>query len=86
MVYDAIGVVTFGGAAMSVLNKTKSSAKSDRFKRHNKAQDEEDEMLIFGYSCKLYRDDEKALQEDEGTLLIPWMGEKSLMVDRLGTP
>lgn len=45
-------------------------------------EDEEEELLVFGYSCKLYRDDEKALQEDSGALLIPWMGDTSLMVDR----
>ena len=46
-------------------------------------QEEEDEdFLVFGYSCKLYRDDAKALLEDSGALLIPWMGDSSLMIDR----
>ena len=50
---------------------------------HSKARDEEEEdLLVFGYACKLYRDDAKALMEDSGQLLIPWMGDHSLMVDR----
>lgn len=46
-----------------------------------KAQDD-DELLVFGYACKLYRDDAKAILENSGQLLIPWMGDNSLMVDR----
>lgn len=40
------------------------------------------ELLVFGYACKLYRDDSKAIMENSGQLLIPWMGDSSLMVDR----
>ena len=41
-----------------------------------------EELLVFGYACKLFQDDEKAQYiEDEGHL-IPWMGYKSLMIDR----
>ncbi len=48
-----------------------------------KAKDEDvDDLLVFGYGCKLYRDDSKALLEDSGQLLIPWMGDTSLMIDR----
>jgi hypothetical protein len=50
---------------------------------HTKPKDDEEEdLLVFGYACKLYRDDAKALMEDSGQLLIPWMGNHSLMVDR----
>ena len=45
-------------------------------------QEEDEDLLVFGYSCKLYRDDAKALLEDSGALLIPWMGDSSLMIDR----
>ena len=59
---------------------------TSRFKRydgHEKAdREEEEDLLVFGYACKLYRDDAKALMEDSGQLLIPWMGDHSLMVDR----
>ncbi|KAK7078476.1 hypothetical protein SK128_017012 [Halocaridina rubra] len=41
-----------------------------------------EELLVFGYSCKLFRDDEKALYLDKGKHLIIWMGDNGLMVDR----
>ena len=47
---------------------------------HNDGED--DELLVFGYACKLFRDEAKAILEDSGQLLIPWMGDGSLMVDR----
>ncbi|XP_042297515.1 splicing factor, suppressor of white-apricot homolog isoform X2 [Sceloporus undulatus] len=40
------------------------------------------ELLVFGYACKLFRDDEKALQQEQGRHLIPWMGDSSIMIDR----
>ena len=42
----------------------------------------EEDFLIFGYACKLYRDETKSIMENSGQLLIPWMGDSSLMVDR----
>uniref|UniRef100_A0A3Q4HTU0 Suppressor of white apricot N-terminal domain-containing protein n=1 Tax=Neolamprologus brichardi TaxID=32507 RepID=A0A3Q4HTU0_NEOBR len=42
------------------------------------------DLLVFGYACKLFRDDEKALYHDHGKHLIPWMGDKSIMIDRVG--
>ncbi len=41
-----------------------------------------EELLVFGYSCKMYRNDAKSIMENSGQLLIPWMGDRSLMVDR----
>ncbi|XP_038155265.1 splicing factor, suppressor of white-apricot homolog isoform X2 [Cyprinodon tularosa] len=40
------------------------------------------DILVFGYACKLFRDDEKALYHEHGKHLIPWMGDKSIMIDR----
>ena len=39
-------------------------------------------LLVFGYACKLFRDDEKALDVESGNHLIPWMGDSSLKIDR----
>lgn len=36
-----------------------------------KNQREPPNLLVFGYSCKLFRDDEKALAIDRETNLIP---------------
>lgn len=42
----------------------------------------QNELLVFGYSCKLFRDDEKAAQIDRGQSLIPWMGHPDMHIDR----
>lgn len=44
--------------------------------------DDDQELFVFGYACKLFRDDAKGLLESSGQMLIPWMGDGSLMVDR----
>ena len=62
---------------MSILlgpfDKSVSSSKDERDSK---------DLFVFGYHCKLYRDDEKAELVNNGALLIPWMGDTSLMVDR----
>lgn len=40
------------------------------------------DLLVFGYACKLFRDDERALYHELGKQLIPWMGDKRIMIDR----
>ncbi|XP_056146543.1 splicing factor, suppressor of white-apricot homolog isoform X2 [Lampris incognitus] len=40
------------------------------------------DLLVFGYACKVFRDDERALFHEQGKHLIPWMGEKNIMIDR----
>ncbi|XP_061554202.1 splicing factor, suppressor of white-apricot homolog [Phycodurus eques] len=40
------------------------------------------DLLVFGYACKVFRDDERALYHEHGKHLIPWMGDKSIMIDR----
>ena len=42
----------------------------------------DDELLVFGYSCKQFLGDEKFLFIDQGKHLIPWMGDESLKIDR----
>ncbi|KAK8374710.1 hypothetical protein O3P69_016135 [Scylla paramamosain] len=41
-----------------------------------------EDLLVFGYSCKLFRDNDKAMYLEKGSHLIPWMGDNSVMVDR----
>nr|SVE91817.1 EOG090X07RL [Daphnia sinensis] len=56
--------------------------------RHHKqlaeaeVKDKFEDLLVFGYACKLFRDDEKAAEIDQGKLLIPWMGDDSIKIDR----
>nr|SVE73610.1 EOG090X07RL [Daphnia atkinsoni] len=56
--------------------------------RHHKqlaeaeAKDKFEDLLVFGYACKLFRDDERAAEIDQGKLLIPWMGDDSVKIDR----
>lgn len=42
-----------------------------------------EDLLVFGYACKIFRDDEKAIHVDQGKHLIPWMGDNSHKIDRL---
>ena len=51
-------------------------------KKKNKAKEEEPDyssLLVFGYGCKIFRDDERARSIEEN--LIPWMGT-DLTIDR----
>ena len=61
---------------MNIVNDTK-----EYDKRNNKYEGS-NELLVFGYQCKVYRDDEKAKYIDGGKHLIPWMDDPSLFIDR----
>jgi len=41
-----------------------------------------DELLVFGYSCKLFRHDDVASRMDQGEFLIPWTGDPTHRIDR----
>lgn len=69
-----------GGSIGGILRKT-----SDHFSGVDSASTFEAraaELLVFGYACKVFRDDEKARDIDQGKHLIPWMGENNLKIDR----
>ena len=44
-----------------------------------------EDMLMFGYACKLFRDNDKALFLDEGRHLISWMGDGQHTIGRYDT-
>lgn len=48
----------------------------------NRQNKEQEELFVFGYACKLFRDDEKAVFVDRGKHLIPWMSDDRLLIDR----
>ncbi|XP_063930077.1 splicing factor, suppressor of white-apricot homolog isoform X2 [Zophobas morio] len=50
--------------------------------RKNKPKENHEDLLVFGYACKLFRDDDKASYIDKGHHLIPWMGDEKLKIDR----
>ncbi|CAH2229484.1 jg20858 [Pararge aegeria aegeria] len=50
--------------------------------RKSECKEKKEELFVFGYTCKLFRDDVKALQVDQGKHLIPWMGDETLKIDR----
>nr|CAG4637846.1 EOG090X07RL [Chydorus sphaericus] len=45
-------------------------------------KDKFEDLLVFGYACKLFHDDEKASSIDQGSHLIPLMGDDSIKIDR----
>jgi hypothetical protein len=56
-------------------------------KRQDREQREEEEkekaaLVVIGYESKMFRDPETAAAVNEGKFLVPWMGDKSLMIDR----
>ncbi|KAJ8711183.1 hypothetical protein PYW07_008425 [Mythimna separata] len=50
--------------------------------RKSDFKEKKEDLFVFGYSCKLFRDDDKALHIDQGKHLIPWMGDETLKIDR----
>lgn len=67
---------------MSILMGPFEKGGSSHSKKTKEEGESLEDLMVFGYQCKLYRDDVKAELENSGSMLIPWMGDSSLMVDR----
>ena len=44
------------------------------------AEGGDEDLFVFGYACKLFRDDETAAAVDQK--MMPWHGQTDLMIDR----
>ena len=56
----------------NIKNKYDDISKTDLF----------EDLLVFGYHSKLFRDDDEAINIDLGRHLIPWAGDNSVLIDR----
>ena len=50
--------------------------------QENAQKSKHEELFVFGYGCKIFRDDDQANLVDAGKYLIPWMGDERLQIDR----
>lgn len=67
---------------MSVLFDPHEVGINGQARKVPKIRRKEDDLLVFGYACKLFENREKAASFDEEKSLIPWMGDESLLIDR----
>lgn len=78
------GIVGSSGSSSSIGTTIESGILRKVKNQQNAATEKSfDDLLIFGYACKIFRDDDKARYIDQGKHLIPWMGDNSLKIDRL---
>lgn len=64
-------------------NSSSSMGRSRHYEQQQRQQQQEhNDLFVFGYSCKLYRDSEKFVVVSSGRNLIPWMGNDELLIDR----
>ena len=54
----------------------------DESHQENSHKSQQEELFVFGYGCKIFRDDDQARLVDAGKYLIPWMGDERLLIDR----
>ncbi|XP_037810556.1 LOW QUALITY PROTEIN: protein suppressor of white apricot [Lucilia sericata] len=72
------GILRKVNGSMSGLSASSSSLSSTS----NANEVRHVDLLVFGYACKVFRDDAKARDIDQGKHLIPWMGDNNLKIDR----
>jgi len=48
----------------------------------NSTRRDNENLFVFGYAAKLFKDDEKAEEQYEGRQLIPWMDNPDILIDR----
>lgn len=59
-------------------------SKRKRIDREQREEEEKEKaaLVVVGYESKMFRDPETAAAVNEGKFLVPWMGDKTLMIDR----
>ena len=67
---------------MSVLFDAHEVGLSTKSHKVSRTKRKGDDLLVFGYACKLFEDNEKAAAFDPEKNLISWMGDESLRIDR----
>lgn len=67
---------------MSVLFEAHDVGLPTKSHKVSRTRRKEDDLLVFGYACKLFENSEKAVAFDPEKSLISWMGDETLRIDR----
>jgi len=74
--------ILFGPGESPFQSSSKGRGKGNQGKSSSSSNNKHEELLVFGYECKFFRDDIVATDVNNGRTLIPWMGNNDLMIDR----